>query len=62
MDPESHLVLHHAHVAELRAEADAYRLASVVRRPRDVRTRLGWTLVGIGLRLAVAPKAATAAR
>lgn len=53
---ETHLALHRIHAAELRAEADAYRLAAMVRRPRDLRTRLGWTLVDVGLRLIVAPK------
>nr|WP_314172997.1 hypothetical protein [Streptomyces sp. DSM 40971] len=56
MHPEFRLDLHHARAAELRAEADTYRRARLVR-PRDVRTRLGWALVGIGPRLAVAPKA-----
>ncbi|MGI5195058.1 hypothetical protein ACQEVY_15700 [Streptomyces sp. CA-288835] len=63
MYPETHLVLHHARAAELRAEADAYRLAVAARRPgrpRGLRTRLGWTLVEVGLRLAAAPKAAVA--
>ncbi|MEU3413946.1 hypothetical protein ABZ760_22215 [Streptomyces sp. NPDC006658] len=66
MRPESHLALHHARAAELRAEADAYRLAAAarhprhLRRPRDLRTRLGWALVEVGLRLAATPKAASA--
>lgn len=60
MHPETHLALHHARAAELRAEADAYRLAVVARRPRDLRTRLGWTLVEVGLRLATAPKTVAA--
>ncbi|MFE7811275.1 hypothetical protein ACFU5P_04680 [Streptomyces sp. NPDC057433] len=60
MHPETHLALHHARAAELRAEADAYRLAAAARRPRDIRTRLGWTLVEVGLRLAAAPKTAAA--
>jgi hypothetical protein len=58
MHPETHLALHHARAAELRAEADAYRLAAEARRRRDLRTRLGWTLVEVGLRLATAPKTA----
>ncbi|MER5223481.1 hypothetical protein [Streptomyces flaveus] len=61
MHPETHLALHHARAVELRAEADAYRLAVAARRPRDLRTHLGWTLVEVGLRLAAAPKAAAAA-
>ncbi|WP_307161094.1 hypothetical protein [Streptomyces rishiriensis] len=69
MHPENHLALHHVRAAELRAEADAYRLAAAARlprrprrprRPRDLRTRLGWALVEVGLRLAAAPKAAAA--
>ncbi|MGW2052264.1 hypothetical protein ACWCPF_45265 [Streptomyces sp. NPDC001858] len=59
MHPETHLALHHVHAAELRAEADAYRLAAAARHPRDLRTRLGWALVEVGLWLA-APKAAAA--
>ncbi|KOU66420.1 hypothetical protein ADK57_18410 [Streptomyces sp. MMG1533] len=60
MHPETHLALHHVRAVELRAEADAYRLAAAARRPRDLRTRLGWTLVEVGLRLAAAPKTAVA--
>ncbi|MDJ1134251.1 hypothetical protein [Streptomyces iconiensis] len=58
--PETHLVLHHARAAELRAEADAYRLVSADRRRRGLRTRLGWTLVEVGLRLAAEPRTAAA--
>ncbi|PAZ13316.1 hypothetical protein CLM62_25830 [Streptomyces sp. SA15] len=60
MHPETHLALHHTRAAELRAEADAYRLATATRRPRDLRIRLGWTLVEVGLRLAATPKTAAA--
>ncbi|MGV9348664.1 hypothetical protein ACWDSD_28375 [Streptomyces spiralis] len=60
MRPEIHLTLHHVRAAELRTEAEAYRLAAVARSHRDLRTRLGWTLVEVGLRLATAPKAAAA--
>ncbi|MEU0840915.1 MULTISPECIES: hypothetical protein [unclassified Streptomyces] len=60
MHPETHLALHHVRAAELRAEAAAYRLAAAARHPRDLRTRLGWTLVEIGLRLAATPKTAAA--
>lgn len=56
MHPETHLALHHARAADLRAEADAHRLAASARRPRRLRTRLGWTLVDVGLRLAAAPR------
>ncbi|MET9357450.1 hypothetical protein ABZY14_31470 [Streptomyces sp. NPDC006617] len=59
MHPETHLALHHARAAELRAEADAYRLAAAARHRRDLRTRLGWALVEVGLRLAATPKAVT---
>ncbi|MFE7646263.1 hypothetical protein [Streptomyces phaeoluteigriseus] len=68
MHSETHLAPHHVRAAELRAaelraEADAYRLAAVARHPRDpqdLRTRLGWTLVEVGLRLAAAPRTAVA--
>jgi hypothetical protein len=58
MHPETHLALHRVRAAEFRAEADAYRLAAAARRPRNLRSRLGWTLVEVGLRLAAAPKTA----
>lgn len=60
MHPESHLILHHTRAAELRAEAGAHRLAADARRPSELRARLGWALVEIGLRLASAPKPAAA--
>jgi hypothetical protein len=59
MHPETHLALHHLRAAGLRAEADAHRLAAQVRQPSEIRTRLGWTLVEVGLRLA-APRPALA--
>ena len=57
MHPETHLArhhlaLHHLRAADLRAEADAHRLAAQAKRPYAIRTRLGWTLVEVGLRLA----------
>ena len=55
MHPETHLALHHARTAELHAQAAAHRLAAEAKTPRDLRTRLGWTLVELGLRLAAAP-------
>ncbi|GAA3877899.1 hypothetical protein GCM10023084_33530 [Streptomyces lacrimifluminis] len=56
MNPEIHLAAHHLRAAELRAEADAHRLALAARRPaQDLRTRVGWTLVEVGLRLASVP-------
>jgi len=60
MHPETHLALHHTRAADLRAEACAYRLATEARRPRYLRTRLGWTLVEVGLRLAATPRTAAA--
>lgn len=63
MHPETHLALHHVRAAELRTEADAYRLAAAARparHPQPLRTRLGWTLVEVGLRLAAGPRAAVA--
>ncbi|MEV5934669.1 hypothetical protein AB0L56_18490 [Streptomyces sp. NPDC052079] len=56
MHPEIHLALHHARAAELRADADAYRLAASAMRPRLLRARVGWTLVDLGLRLATSPR------
>ncbi|MGW2567532.1 hypothetical protein [Streptomyces sp. NPDC001537] len=60
MHPETHLAMHRARAAELRAEADAYHLAAAFRRRQDLRSRLGWTLVEVGLRLTAAPKTAAA--
>ncbi|MEV3971010.1 hypothetical protein AB0K68_23110 [Streptomyces sp. NPDC050698] len=50
MHPDIHLALHHARATELRAEAGP--------RPaprQDLRTRLGWTLIEVGLKLAHRP-------
>ncbi|MGW0821498.1 hypothetical protein [Streptomyces sp. NPDC002845] len=58
MHPETHLDLHRVRAAALRAEADAYRLAAAARRPLDLRSRIGWTLVEVGLRLAAPPRPA----
>ncbi|MEU3465007.1 hypothetical protein ABZ721_34280 [Streptomyces sp. NPDC006733] len=60
MHPDTHLALHLAHVADLRADADAYRLAAAARHPHRLRTRLGWALVEVGLRLTAAPRTAAA--
>ncbi|MER6437522.1 MULTISPECIES: hypothetical protein [unclassified Streptomyces] len=57
---QTHLALHRIRAADLRAEADAHRLAAAARVPGELRTRLGWTLVEVGLRLASAPRAAVA--
>ncbi|MFG2452145.1 hypothetical protein [Streptomyces sp. M41(2017)] len=60
MHPDTGLQLHHLRAAELRAEADAYRLTAEAR-PHRLRARVGWTLVEVGLRLASAPRTAAAA-
>ncbi|MFY4717766.1 hypothetical protein [Streptomyces sp. LaBMicrA B280] len=44
------------HRADLRTRATAHRLAAAVRPATELRTRVGWTLVGLGLRLATAPR------
>ncbi|MER6104339.1 hypothetical protein ABT115_18935 [Streptomyces sp. NPDC001832] len=50
MHPDTHLQLHAARSTELRRQADEFRL--MPRTPReDLRTRLGWTMVELGLRL-----------
>ncbi|MGC4986596.1 hypothetical protein ACLQ18_39390 [Streptomyces sp. DT193] len=54
------VAVHDIRVAQLRAEADAYRLAKKVRHPTRLRTRVGWTLIEVGMRLAEAPKTAAA--
>ncbi|MFI6375838.1 hypothetical protein [Streptomyces sp. NPDC050546] len=60
MHPDIHLALHHARAAELRAEAGAPRPVRA-RQGHRLRTRLGWTLVEVGLRLATrTPGPATA--
>ncbi|MEU4084322.1 hypothetical protein ACWD4F_03385 [Streptomyces aureus] len=61
MHPETHLQLQHVRAADLRAEADAYRLTTEAADTRRLRARLGWTLVEVGLRLASAPRTAVAA-
>jgi hypothetical protein len=58
MHTETHLAQHR--IADLRAQADAHRLALAARKPGELRTRLGWTLVEVGLRLAAAPRPAVA--
>ncbi|MFC8965602.1 hypothetical protein [Streptomyces sp. NPDC057094] len=60
MHPDTQLQLHHLRAAELQAEADTYRLTAEAR-PHRLRTRVGWTLVEVGLRLASAPRTAAAA-
>nr|WSY54546.1 hypothetical protein OG999_33345 [Streptomyces sp. NBC_00886] len=57
----THAQLAHQHIADLHAQADAHRLATEAKPARELRTRLGWTLVEVGLRLASsAPKPAVA--
>ncbi|MFB8249061.1 hypothetical protein ACFC5X_28970 [Streptomyces sp. NPDC055952] len=53
MHPDIHLALHHARAAELRAEADAPRTAAG---GAALRTRVGWALVEVGLKLALRPR------
>ncbi|MDF3143158.1 MULTISPECIES: hypothetical protein [unclassified Streptomyces] len=50
--PETRLALHHARATDLRAQAETHRLTARARQPYELRARLGWTLVEIGLRLA----------
>ncbi|MFF5143552.1 hypothetical protein ACFY6U_28110 [Streptomyces sp. NPDC013157] len=46
-------------MTELHTEAENHRLAKEARPERELRTRIGWTLVEVGLRLAApAPAAA----
>ncbi|MFF7953076.1 hypothetical protein [Streptomyces griseorubiginosus] len=52
MHYDTYLAQHRTRAADLRAEADAYRLATAAKQPYAIRTRLGWTLVEVGLRLA----------
>ncbi|MGW7240423.1 hypothetical protein [Streptomyces sp. NPDC054804] len=44
---------------ELRTQAEAYRLAKEARPERELRTRLGWALVEVGLRIATPVPAAS---
>ncbi|MFI7017458.1 hypothetical protein [Streptomyces sp. NPDC050164] len=61
MQSDIHLVLHHARSAELRDRADEHRrAAALIPHRRELRTRLGWTLVELGLRLATTPRPAAA--
>ncbi|MGW2819386.1 hypothetical protein ACWC24_00010 [Streptomyces sp. NPDC001443] len=58
MHLESQLAAHHA--TDLRDRAESHRLATGARRPGELRTRLGWTLVEVGLRLTTPPRPAFA--
>ncbi|MEU1703836.1 hypothetical protein ABZ478_00315 [Streptomyces sp. NPDC005706] len=49
------------HTAGLRATAAAHHLAAEARPPVELRTRVGWRLVELGLRLAAAPRPVPAA-
>ncbi|MEU6145169.1 hypothetical protein ABZ848_33065 [Streptomyces sp. NPDC047081] len=60
MGPGIHLTLHHTRATELQAEAKTHSLAAAAHPRRPLRTRVGWTLVEIGLRLATPPLAASA--
>ncbi|MEU1461038.1 hypothetical protein ABZ467_10195 [Streptomyces sp. NPDC005727] len=53
------LAQHHA--TDLRATAAAHHLAAEAKPPVELRTRVGWTLVELGLRLAAAPRPVQAA-
>ncbi|MFJ7997257.1 hypothetical protein ACIQ7D_08920 [Streptomyces sp. NPDC096310] len=60
MHADIHLTLHTLRAAELRREAAASRGTTRPRRARtDLRTRLGWSLVELGLRLVNRPVART---
>ncbi|MGW3356577.1 hypothetical protein ACWDFL_14315 [Streptomyces bungoensis] len=58
MHIETQLAQHR--VTGLRSRADAHRLATEAKPPVELRTRVGWTLVELGLRLASAPGPAPA--
>ncbi|MFF4039215.1 hypothetical protein [Streptomyces sp. NPDC001816] len=44
------------HATDLRAQAAAHRLATETKPQVELLTRVGWTLVELGLRLAAVPK------
>lgn len=50
MHPDTHLLLHSLRAAELRRYATEFGLQSAVP-GTDLRTRLGWALVELGLRV-----------
>ncbi|MFD4236430.1 hypothetical protein [Streptomyces sp. NPDC058542] len=57
MHADVHHLLHAARASELQCDATAFR------RPRtSLRTRVGWTLVEVGLRLTTQSREATAPR
>lgn len=56
MHADVHLQLHALRAADLRTEADRFRLSRPApRTPGGPRDRLGWFLVGLGLRLVHRP-------
>ncbi|MFG3287919.1 hypothetical protein ACGF3G_03790 [Streptomyces sp. NPDC048179] len=57
MYTQTHLAQHH--MTDLHTQAQAYRLAKQTKPERELRNRIGWTLVEVGLRLA-APAPASA--
>ncbi|MET9082669.1 hypothetical protein ABZX77_12355 [Streptomyces sp. NPDC004237] len=57
MHTQTQLARHH--MTDLHTQAEAYRLAKQTKPERELRNRIGWTLVEVGLRLATpAPAAA----
>ena len=50
MHTQTQLAQHH--MTDLHAQAEAYRLAKQTKPEREIRKRIGWTLVEVGLRLA----------
>jgi hypothetical protein len=58
MHTHPELLLRHAHdhTAHLRSEAARHRLATATRTSTELRVRVGWTLVEVGLRLASTPR------
>ncbi|WP_225096209.1 hypothetical protein [Streptomyces sp. CoH27] len=52
----THAQLAQLHAADLHDQAERHRLAAAVKPPVELRTRLGWTLVEVGLRLASTPR------
>ncbi|MEU1369422.1 hypothetical protein ABZ454_25255 [Streptomyces sp. NPDC005803] len=51
MHPETHLDLFRIRSAELRAQADEFRLAHRRTARGALRTKVGWTMVELGLRV-----------
>ncbi|MCX5343277.1 hypothetical protein [Streptomyces atratus] len=50
MHPDTHLLMHHQRATELRRRAAEFHLAPTASRT-GLRTRLGWILVELGLRV-----------